>query len=167
MGDDFLRGELAVREASLRDIPAMASHHCRMFAEIWQQKDAILEPHRAAALEEAYAAKLAAELATGICRAWVVEDRGEIVAGGAISIASLVPTPADLSPKVAYLHSIYTERSYRGRKCAQGIVETIIEFCRAHDIRRIMLNTSDAGKPIYEKFGFRSIDDMMRLIITR
>lgn len=165
MSDGFHRGKLAVREAATRDIPAMASHHRRMFAEIWQQKGESLEPHRAAALEEAYAAKLAADLATGTCRAWVVEDRGEVVAGGAISIASQVPTPADLSPKVAYLHSVFTERAYRGRKCGQGIVERIIEFCRAQGIRRIMLNASEAGRPIYEKLGFRPVDDMMRLII--
>lgn len=166
MGDDSPRCEPAVREASPRDIPVLAAHHSRMFAEIWQQNGESLDPRRAVALEEAYAAKLAADLATGICRAWVIEDRGGIVASGAISIASLVPTPADLSPKVAYLHSIYTEKPYRGRKYAQAIVLTILEFCRVYGIRRLMLNASDAGRSVYEKLGFRPVADMMRLAIT-
>lgn len=165
MADDSGQIALPVREATAGDISVMASHHRRMFEEIWAQKGGSLASDRAEALEQAYGAKLERGMAAGDCRGWVIEACGEVVASGAVSVADLIPTPADLSPKVAYLHSIYTEKSHRGRQCAQRIVETIIEFCRAHGIRRFILNASDAGRPIYERIGFRPAADMMRLII--
>jgi GNAT superfamily N-acetyltransferase len=94
-------------------------------------------------------------------------NRGEIVSSGAITFVSFVPTPYDLSSKVVYLHSIYTEKSHRNKKCAQYIVHTAIKYCRAQGVNRIILTASNAGKPIYEKIGFHATPDMMRLLIEK
>jgi GNAT superfamily N-acetyltransferase len=158
--------DMVVREASKRDIAAMASNHRKMFAEIWEQKGRYLEPARAVELESAYALKLADELEMANCKAWVVEDKGAIVASGAISIVSFVPNPIDLSPRVAYLHSMFTEKSHRGHKCAERIVGKMIDYCKSQGIRRIMLNASDAGRPVYQKLGFHDLTDMMRLLVS-
>ncbi len=156
--------ELLLREASAGDIPVMAQHHRMMFEEIWAQKGEALSVERAGEIEKAYARKLEAEM-SGLCTAWVIEEAGEIIASGAITLVSFVPHPYDPSSKVAYLHSIYTEKSHRNRKCAGRIIEAAIRHCLTLGISRMILSASNAGKPIYEKIGFRSTPEMMRLFI--
>lgn len=165
MVEEFHCLKAHIREASENDISFMATHHKEMFKEIWEQKGEHLDTERASEVENAYAHKLAMEMGGGICKAWVVEDEGRIISSGAITFISLAPNPSDLSSKVAYLHSMYTEKSHRNRKHAQRIVNTMIEYCRANGIKRILLNASDAGKPVYQKIGFRSAPDTMRLLV--
>ena len=44
-------------------------------------------------------------------------------------------------------------------------LESLIQYCQKNGISRIVLNASDAGKPIYEKSGFVSSPETMRLFI--
>jgi N-acetylglutamate synthase-like GNAT family acetyltransferase len=156
---------ISIREATESDIPRLGVHHRKMFEEIWKKKGKSIDPSVGKAMERAYAKKLGQELTNGPCRAWVIERENKIVASGAITIASLVPTPKDLSSSVAYLHSMYTEKGYRNNHFANLIVERAIRFCRDAGIKRAFLNASEAGRPIYEKLGFRAAPEMMRLSI--
>ncbi len=154
-----------LREASMDDIAVLASHHRKMFEEIWARKGEPLGTLRARELESAYTGKLEIEMEKGLLRAWFIEDEKKVVSSGAITLLSLVPNPLDLSSRVAYLHSMYTETSHRNSGYAQRIIKTIIEYCNSLGIKRILLNASDAGKPFYEKIGFHSAPDAMRLFI--
>jgi len=60
---------------------------------------------------------------------------------------------------------MYTEKQYRNNNFANLIVERAIRFCRDLGIKRVFLNASEAGRPIYEKVGFRAAPEMMRLVI--
>ncbi|EFK09939.1 acetyltransferase, GNAT family [delta proteobacterium NaphS2] len=135
--------------------------------EIWEKKGDYLDPKRSNEIERAYIAKLEIEMKNGNCIAWVIEDKESVVASGAVTFISLVPNPSDLSSKVAYLHSMYTEKSYRNKKCAQQIIQKAIGLCASQGVKRIMLNASDAGQPVYQKIGFRSAPDTMRLFIAQ
>lgn len=159
------RGEMQIREALTADISIMAAHHGKMFEEIWEHKGEHLQPARIAEIEKAYSQKLETEMEGGTCRAWIVEDEGQVVASGAMTFVSFVPNPSDLSSKVAYLHSMYTEKPQRNKKCAQRIIHNMIIYCRSHGIKRVLLNASDAGQPVYHKLGFRSAPDTMRLFV--
>jgi GNAT superfamily N-acetyltransferase len=153
---------MKLREASSRDIPVMATHHRKMFEEIWEQKGEYLGTARSIEIENAYIEKLTTELASGICKAWVIEGDA-IIASVGITFVSFAPNPTDLSSKVAYLHSMFTEKNHRNKKCAQQLLHGAIKHCEAQGIKRIILNASDAGKTLYQKIGFRSVPDMMRL----
>jgi GNAT superfamily N-acetyltransferase len=155
----------SLREATESDIPRLGVHHRKMFEEILEEKGESIDPSVGKKMERAYAKKLKQELTDGSCKAWVIESENRIVASGAITIASLVPTPKDLSSSVAYLHRIYTEKQYRNNNFANLIVERAIRFCRDNGIKRVFLNASEAGRPIYEKVGFRAAPEMMRLVI--
>jgi N-acetylglutamate synthase-like GNAT family acetyltransferase len=157
--------KISLREATERDIPRLGVHHRKMFEEILKKKGESTDPSIPKALERAYAKKLKQELTDGSCKAWVIEHKNRIVASGAITIASLVPTPKDLSSSVAYLHSMYTEKGYRNKYFANFIVQRAIRFCRDNGIKRIFLNASEAGRPIYQKLGFCTAPEMMRLSI--
>ena len=161
-----MRQELKhIREASIFDYPILATHHRKMFEDICEKTGKTLEKEKAKEIEKAYLDKLVTEVDNGICKAWVIEDKGEIVSSGAITLVSCVPSPSDLSSKVAYLHSMYTEKNYRRIKCVQKIIHKIIEHCKVNGIKRIFLNASEEGQPVYQKFGFSSAPETMKLFI--
>jgi GNAT superfamily N-acetyltransferase len=154
-----------LREATEQDIPQLSIHHRKMFEEIWEKKGQQIGNSASIEIEQAYLRKLSKELPAGSCRSWLIENGNQIVASGAITIVSLVPTPNDFSPKVAYLHSMYTEKGLRGKNFADCIVRKAIEYCKAEGIRRVILNASEAGRPIYERIGFTASPEMMRIFI--
>ncbi len=156
---------ILIREATVQDIPELAVHHGKMFAEIWEQKGETITADCIREMENAYSKKLEEQIPARNCKAWVVEAGDHIVASGAVSIASFVPVPMDLNHQVAYLHSIYTEKEFRGRQFAQGIVQKALHYCKENEIKRVILNTSDAGRPIYLKLGFTSASEAMKLFI--
>lgn len=158
---------MTIRESTKIDIPRLAAHHRKMFEEIWEHKGEPLATPKAAAIEKAYVLKLQAELGTGVCKCWVKEKEGSIIASGAITIGSYVPSPVELSFRGAYMHTIYTEQHHRNQQHAQLIIEQALTYCKANGIHRIMLQTSAAGRPLYEKFGFTEAPDTMRLILKK
>jgi GNAT superfamily N-acetyltransferase len=156
---------LRMREATTGDISILADHYRRMFDEIWENKGEKISSSLADEIEQAYVRKLRQQLPDGSCRAWLIEEGHRVIASGAVSFVAYVPTPLDPSSTIAYLHSMYTEKDRRNRRCAERIVQQVLDHCRAQGIKRIILNASDAGRPAYEKLGFRIASDMMRLIL--
>jgi len=57
------------------------------------------------------------------------------------------------------------KKGYRNQKYAQKIVDRAIHYCQKNGINRVVLNASDAGKPMYDKLGFVSSPETMRLLI--
>lgn len=155
--------ENKVIEASIEDIPVLVQHYRRMFEEIWQSWNWKLNNQKLNEMDEAYRAKLHSEMKNESCKAWVIRKNGNIVASGAISTASMVPLPDDSSYKVGYLHSIFTENKYRKQGFAEMLVNKALEYCKSKNITRVSLNTSEAGRSIYEKIGFRLSDNTMRI----
>lgn len=154
-----------LQDATIDDIRILAIHHRKMFEEIWEQKGQKIEKGRAEEIEAAYCEKIEKQIPEGTCIAWVVKNDNQIIASGAITIVSLVPVPSDINHNIAYLHSMYTEKGYRNQKYAQKIVDRAIHYCQKIGINRVVLNASDAGKPIYEKSGFVSSPETMRMFI--
>ncbi|MFH1369776.1 MAG: GNAT family N-acetyltransferase [Planctomycetota bacterium] len=154
-----------IQEAIRDDIKQLAIHHRKMFEEIWEKKGQKLEAAKAQEIEKAYSEKLEKQISAGSCKAWVVKNGNQLVASGAISIISFVPVPNDTNYNIAYLHSMYTEKKFRGKKFARQIIEKAIQYCKNNGINRIVLNASDEGKPLYKKIGFVSSPETMRLFI--
>ena len=158
--------EFHIREAEAADIPVVAANHRKMFAEIFKRKGTPAEDAVLMKLEQAMCNKLEAELSAGSCKAWVVTNPdNETVASGSVSFVSFTPNPDDLSPTVAYIHSMYTEENSRGKRFAGLIIDRILTNCRKRNVKRVMLNASDAGRPVYEKIGFEPVPNMMRYFI--
>ena len=154
-----------VLKAELNDIPLLTGHHCAMFQEIWSRKGQPLDRDQLADLGEAYTRKLNEQMPAGVCRAWIIKLGEEVASSGAVTVCSFVPTPIDSSHNLVYFHSVYTEKDFRGRGCAQLLVDQAIQYCRSIRLKRIILTASEAGRPIYAKLGFEPASDLMRLII--
>lgn len=148
-------------EALDEDIPTLVQHHRRMFEEIRESKNMVLDEQKLEDMDVAYKDKLKNEIKNGICKAWVIKERDKIIASGAISIASTVPSPDDSSYYIAYLHSVYTEKEFRKRGLAEKVVKCILDYCKSNGINRVFLNASEAGRSVYEKIGFNKSDTTM------
>jgi GNAT superfamily N-acetyltransferase len=135
-----------------------------MFEEIREKTGNPADLPVLAALEKEYAGKLAREIPSGACIAWVVQTGDIVCSSGAISIVSYVPVPHDLSSRIALLHSIYTVPEYRHRYFARRITQAAADYCRDAGIKRLYLFASDAGRSVYEKAGFVPVPNMMLLL---
>jgi GNAT superfamily N-acetyltransferase len=164
MGDLKAGGESCIRIAVGEDIPHLARHHRMMFEEIREQSGTPADPSVLAVLEKEYAEKLGREFRSGTCISWVADLGNRIVSSGAISIVSYVPVPHDLSCRIAFLHSVYTEKDFRHQHHAHNITKQAADYCRNQGIRRMYLFASDAGRPLYEKSGFVPVPNMMQLL---
>jgi GNAT superfamily N-acetyltransferase len=132
-----------------------------MFEEILNARNLELDENKLKEMDVAYRNKLNKEFKTGICKAWVIKDEDQIIASGAVSITSMVPNPDDSSYYIGYLHSIFTENEFRKRGLAERVVRCILEYCESKNINRLLLNTSEAGRSVYDKIGFKNSDNTM------
>lgn len=148
-------------EASHEDIPILVQHYRRMFEEILHSRNMELDKQKLKEMDVAYRNKLNEEFKTGICKAWIIKEGDQIIASGAISLTSMVPNPDDSSYYIGYLHSVFTENEFRKRGLAERVVRCILDYCKSKNINRVLLNSSEAGRSVYDKIGFKNSDNTM------
>ena len=56
---------------------------------------------------------------------------------------------------------MYTVPEYRGRGVGAGLLERLIEEARSLGCGRVALNTSKAGRKLYERYGFEDVPNEM------
>jgi GNAT superfamily N-acetyltransferase len=87
-------------------------------------------------------------------------EEGQIAGSGCIWLREEQPRPTTSRLKAPYLMSIYTEKGFRRTGVASLIVKSAIAWCKEHGYDRITLHASEAGKRVYEAFGFKSANEM-------
>ncbi len=102
-----------------------------------------------------------AHIPDGSFIAWVAIDIGAIVATGGLCMHHVPPTYANPSGKVAYLVNMYTAPKHRGQGIASKLLEYLVEEARQSGCDRVALNTSKAGRRVYEKYGFTDVPGEM------
>jgi GNAT superfamily N-acetyltransferase len=146
-----------IRPAALDDRAALTRHRIQMFHDMGVKMAA----HDVA---DRFDRWLAATLPAGTYRAWVVEEGGDIVAGGGITILPWPPGPSYLGERLAFVYNVYTEPNHRRRGLARLIMETIHAWCRENGVLSLALNASDKGLPLYESMGYRVTDSPMMFL---
>jgi GNAT superfamily N-acetyltransferase len=86
--------------------------------------------------------------------AWVAEEDGAIIAMGGVTYYALPPNDWCPSGKTAYIGNVYTLPAFRRQGVANRLLTLIINEAKENKCQRILLNTSDMGRPLYEKHGF-------------
>ena len=152
--------DLPLREATPADIPTLVRHRRRMFEDMAAVASEASDAAGLAAMDIRYAEQLRVHLRDGKQRAWVIESTGRIVSSGAALFSEWLPRPGDLTQRLAYLHSVFTEPGYRRRGLARRIVEAALAACQKMGLRRLTLHASHAGRPLYQSMGFLSTNEM-------
>jgi GNAT superfamily N-acetyltransferase len=137
-----------LRPATFDDADALVHHRIAMFIDMGLTFDETT-------LDRAYRAWLAKVMPEGTYRSWLAQTaKGDIVAGGGITIIPWPPGPRYLGDRVGFVYNVYTEPAHRGRGLARRIMTEIHGWCRAEGITSLALNASQAGEPLYASMGY-------------
>ena len=87
---------------------------------------------------------------------------GKEVGSGSICITDELPSPDNPGGHCAYLMNIYVREKYRTHGIGHAIVKKLLEEAEHLGCEKIYLETTDAGRGVYESLGFRDMKDMMK-----
>jgi len=145
-------------KATLEDIGILARLRVDMLCELNNYSDSLKSLIRGNT--ETY---MINGLRDGSLICWVASESGRITAMGCVNFFSLPPNDWCPNGKTAYIGNMYTLPAFRGQGLGSGILERLIGEAKARDCQRILLHTSDMGRPLYEKHGFQAAPTAMAL----
>jgi Acetyltransferases len=93
----------------------------------------------------------------------IAVEEQNIIAMSCLSYFKIPPNDWCITGKTAYLGNMYTIPMQRKRGIATKLLSMIINQGKADNCERIILNPTDSGKSIYEKYGFEPWSDAMAL----
>ena len=85
------------------------------------------------------------------------------VGAGGISYFKVMPTYHNKTGNKAYIMNMYTKLDYRRQGIAFETLQLLVKDAKERGISEISLEATEAGKPLYEKFGFVKMNDEMEL----
>jgi len=138
-----------LRRATLADVPALVGLRRLMFAEMG------VPDADAPAWQERAAEWLADAVASPDHRVLVVEDAGEVVACGIGDLRRGAPSPGVPHGVQVYVHTMATQPWARRQGHATAILEALADWAREVGAERLELHASPAGRPLYERHGYR------------
>lgn len=115
-------------------------------------------------LEAANRAYYLRELPSGGHVACLVKLDGQAVGCGGVCFQREMPSPDNPGGLCAYLMNIYTRPAYQHRGLGRAVVEWLVARARERGAGKIYLETSQAGRRLYEALGFTDMPDMMQLV---
>jgi len=145
------------RSASPDDAALIATHRHAMFASMPNAKLAALDTMR-----RAFDPWVRERLVNGRYIGWIAEEDGRVAGSAGLLILDWPPHPLDpASHDRGYILNVYVEPDFRKRGLAHELLEQCMAEARRRRIRVITLHSSDAGRPVYEGFGFRATSEML------
>ena len=103
-------------------------------------------------------------LETGEHIAYLVYDNGAFVGAGGVSFYQVMSTYHNPAGKKTYIMNMYTAPEYRRQGIAIHTLDLLVKDVRKQGVLQIALETTEMGRPLYEKYGFLKIEDEMELI---
>lgn len=97
-------------------------------------------------------------------RAWLARDGS----GAAVGMVNLqvfhrMPRPGRLAGRWAYVANVWVDERHRRRGVGTSLMTAALDWCRAQQLDRVVLNPSAMSVPLYRSLGFRPAEDLMRL----
>ena len=148
-----------IRRATSADIPILTE----LRLEFLRETAAFFGKEVSPDLEKATRDYISASVPSGDFLAWLAEVDGQVIGTSGLVFFKRPPTPRSLAGLDAYVLNMYTVPSWRGRGVASALLKETLEYVKTTPARRALLRATDAGRPLYEKFGFVADDEFMSL----
>lgn len=148
-----------IRQANLDDLDVLVKLRLALLHEAELPKE---EPTLVTTAIRDYLAK---SVVTGEFVGFVGESDRLIIGTSGVVFFKRPPHYGNLSGVEAYIMNIYTRPQWRGKGVATALLGETINFIKKTEACRIWLQATEAGKPLYEKFGFTSTNNEMELLL--
>ncbi len=153
--------DLVIRDATAADVPRLVELRLAFDAEL---AGGPLPPDRETEHRAQVEAYLASRIPSGHFRVWVAEAAAhELVAMAGRIVVDRPPHPRSRRAPEVFVFNVFTAPAWRGLGVARALMESVIAEARALRARRVILRTSDAGRPVYERLGFRDPENWLQL----
>lgn len=86
--------------------------------------------------------------------ALLVYDGERVIGTGGVSFYRVMPICDNPTGEKAYIMNMYTAPGYRRRGIARKTLDMLVQACRARGVTFITLEATEAGRPLYESYGF-------------
>jgi ribosomal protein S18 acetylase RimI-like enzyme len=149
---------LSTRVATTADATLIATHRYRMFAEMGKSQRSVLDE-----MKRNFEPWVERMIAAGKYVGWIVDDGGPVASGGFFEL-EWPPHPFDPTAEHrGYLLNFWVEPEYRGKGLARSLVRDALAESRRRGLRVTALHASDAGRHVYERIGFTTTSEMLRV----
>ncbi len=95
--------------------------------------------------------------------AYLVYDNGTFVGAGGVSFYQVMPIYHNTTGKKAYIMNMYTAPEYRRQGIAFHTLDLLVKDAKEQGVTQIVLEATDMGRPLYERYGFVKMEDEMEL----
>ena len=154
-------GTFVVQQATAEEAAVIARHRARMFIEM-----RLLAPERTEELMEKAGRYLRVAMPRGEYVGWLAREGegGAIIGGAGVQVRNTLPhprtPPGAPHGREAIVLNVYTEPAWRGRGVADRLMRQVIAWAGEAGIHTLVLHASEAGRPLYERLGFASTNEM-------
>lgn len=152
-------GELIYRKAGIEDIEMLVKTRIEVLRAANCLSDEMNMEFVEEQSREYYEESLQAETHT----AYLVFDGKRFVGAGGISFFRVMPTWHNPTGQKAYIMNMYTKPDYRRKGIAYHTLELLVEEAKKRNVSHISLESTDMGRPLYERYGFVKMNDEMLL----
>jgi len=145
-----------IRLATEADAELISEQRYRMFVDSTQVNDARLKE-----VTKNFVPWVRERLIDGRYVGWLTEEDERVVAGAGVLFMDFPPHWMDPEPIRAYLLNVYVDPGFRGRGLAKKLLEIAMNDARRRGIKVMSLHASEFGRPLYERNGFKSTNEMI------
>ncbi len=148
------------RKATAEDIKNLVSTRLNFLSEVNNLTDEDRE-----LLKETNHSYFIKAIRDGSYVSYIALEQNQIVGTSGITFYSVPPNKKCPTGKAAYISNIYTCSDYRGKGIARNLFTLVVDEARKSGYEKLLLNATDMGRPLYEKFGFSATHGDMEYII--
>ena len=148
---------LTTRPATLDDADLITRHRKAMFADMRNAPEPILE-EMARNFDPWVRRMIAEDKYAG----WITSDGERPIASAGLLILDWAPHFLDATcGQRGYILNVFVEASYRRQGLAQMLMKECMAEARRRGIGVVALHASEKGRPVYEKLGFKTSNEML------
>jgi GNAT superfamily N-acetyltransferase len=151
---------LQIRTATISDAEIITAHRRAMFFEMGYRDQAVLD-----GMSAAFRPWLRRKMEEGEYLAWLaVAADGSVAAGLGLWLMDWPPHMVGPGSRRGNILNVYTNPDSRRQGLARRLMEVALDWCRANRIRAVILHSSNDGRPLYERLGFRPTNEMRLML---
>lgn len=100
-------------------------------------------------------------LLNGEVVAFLAEESGNTVAVSIMCFYNICPSLFNLDGKIALITDMYTIPEYRNKGLGNKLLSNIMEYAKNLKYTKVTLNSTESGRRLYEKYGFKDVTGEM------